>query len=169
MRKFISLFLVLFLFSALVKPQQARAEIPPKAKAFLTMAGYGAGGGALLGFATMAFGNSSRAIAQGASLGLYAGIIFGTYVLVSHYQKQTGTYDDNSSPYQDSNDVYGDEYNSEEGGGSDSDSGSKRGGFFDRFKAMQDPNYNQNFTFESEKHRGPQLPPIHIDILNYHF
>ena len=67
-------------------PNRAQAEIPPKAKAFLVVTGYGTVGGALLGFASMAFGTNSRAIAQGASLGLYAGIIFGTYVLVSHHR-----------------------------------------------------------------------------------
>lgn len=73
----------IFLFTAMPKPS-AQAQIPPKAKAFMVVTGYGTVGGALLGFASMAFGTNSRAIAQGASLGLYAGIIFGTYVLVSH-------------------------------------------------------------------------------------
>ncbi|MBA2403875.1 MAG: hypothetical protein H0V66_03815, partial [Bdellovibrionales bacterium] len=112
MRKFLSLFLALFITLAVVKPQTAQAEMPAKAKAILTMAAYGTAGGALLGFATMAFGNSSRAVAQGASLGLYAGLIFGAYVLVSHHQKTVGSYEDDSSPYKNSSDVYGDEYNS---------------------------------------------------------
>ena len=162
--------MIFFFILVSFRPQEARAEVPVKAKAFLTMAGYGAGGGALLGFATMAFGNSSRAIAQGSSLGLYAGIIFGAYVLVSHYQKQVGTYDDNSSPYQESNDVYGDEYNSQEGGGdADSGSNSKRGGFFDRFQLMQEHMHNQSFTFQSEKRKGSSLPPIHMNLIEYHF
>ena len=67
-----------------VSPTTARAEIPAKAKAFLVVSAYGTVGGALLGFATMAYGTNSRAIAQGASLGLYAGLIFGAYVLASH-------------------------------------------------------------------------------------
>lgn len=167
MRKFISLFIVLFLTLSVFRPQEARAEMPAKARAFLTMAGYGAGGGALLGVATMAFGNSTRAVAQGASLGLYAGLIFGSYVLISHYQKQSGNYDDNSSPYQESNDIYGDEYNSEEGGGEDS--GSSRGGFFDRFQVMQEHVLNQSFTFESEKRKGKSLPPIQLNLFQYNF
>ena len=60
----------------------------PKGKAFMIICTYGTVGGALLGFATMAFGTNSRAIAQGASLGLYAGIAFGSYVVSSH--RKTG-------------------------------------------------------------------------------
>jgi hypothetical protein len=169
MRKFLCSFIVFFLITSILRPDDARAELPAKAKAFLTMAGYGAGGGALLGVATMAFGNSTRAVAQGASLGLYAGLLFGSYVLISHYQKQSGNYDDNSSPYQESSDIYGDEYNSEEGGGGEDDSGSRRGGFFDRFQVMQEHVLNQSFTFESEKRKGKSLPPIQLNLFQYSF
>jgi hypothetical protein len=167
MRKILSFTLLLTLSLALLKPQEARAEIPVKARAFLTITGYGAAGGALLGLATMAFGNSSRAVAQGASLGLYAGLLFGTYVLVSHHQKQFGSYDDNSSPYQESSDIYGEEYNSEEGGG-DSEDSTKRGGFFDRFQLMQEHVHNQSFTFDSQK-RKSALPPIQVNLLQLQF
>lgn len=167
MRKFLSLFLVLFITLAVVKPQNARAEMPVKAKAFLTITTYGAAGGALLGLATMAFGNSSRAVAQGASLGLYAGLLFGTYVLVSHHQKSMGSYDD-SSPYQESNDIYGDEYNSQEGGGEEGSEETKRGGFFDRFQVMQEHMHNQSFTFQSEKKKN-SMPPIQMNIIQYNF
>ena len=111
MKKLLTLFLALTLSTSILVPSRAQADIPAKAKAFLTISGYGAAGGALLGFASMAFGTNSRAIAQGASLGLYAGILFGTYVLVSHHQIRYGTYDDSSSPYTESKDVYGDGYN----------------------------------------------------------
>lgn len=169
MRKLLSLFLVFFLTLAVLKPQDAHAEMPAKAKAILTMAGYGVAGGALLGFASMAFGNTSRAVAQGASLGLYAGLIFGAYVLIAHHQKQVGSYQDDSSPYKDSNDVYGDEYDAEEGGESNPDDRSKRGGFFDRFQVMQEHVANQSFTFDSEKKKGGSLPPIQMNIFQYNF
>lgn len=169
MRKSFSLFLALFLTLAVVSPQKAQAEVPVKAKAFLTIAGYGAAGGALLGLATMAFGSNSSAVAKGASLGLYAGLLFGAYVLVAHHQRQTGAYDDNSSPYQESSDVYGDEYNSEEGGSSDSEGSQKSGGFFDRFQIMQEHMYNQSFTFDSQKRKGASLPPIQMNIIQYNF
>jgi len=77
------LILVLFIIGTLINPSKSYA-LDPKAKAFGVMCGYGTVGGALLGFASMAFGANSRAIAQGASLGLYAGIIFGAYVLTSY-------------------------------------------------------------------------------------
>ena len=169
MRKFISLFLVFFITFAVVRPQTARAEIPAKAKAIITMSVYGSAGGALLGLATMAFGNSSRAVSQGASLGLYAGLIFGAYVLISHHNKTVGNYDDDSSPYQQSTDVYGDEYAPEDGGESNPDDRSKRGGFFDRFEIMQEHVRNQSFTFDSVKNKGGNLPPIQMNILNLNF
>lgn len=168
MRKITCLLLASFITLAVLKPQTAHAEIPVKAKAVLTMAGYGVASGALLGFASMAFGQSSRAVAQGASLGLYAGLLFGAYILVSHHQKQFGSYDDNSSPYQESTDVYGDEYNSEEGGSSRDDR-SKRGGFFDRFQVMQEHMQNQSFTFDSVKKKGSSMPPIQMNIFQYNF
>lgn len=157
MRKFIATFLVLLMTSSFVTANQARAEMPVKAKAFITILGYGTAGGAILGAASMAFGNSSRAIAQGASLGLYAGILFGTYVLVSHHQKRYGSYDDNSSPYKDSSDIYGDEYQEDEGGSNDGESSS---GFFDRFQVM-----HQKFQTKE----GGKLPPIHVNLLQYSF
>lgn len=157
MRKsFCTLLVVLFTLT-MIKPNEARAEIPVKAKAFMTISGYGAASGAMLGAASMAFGNSSRAIAQGASLGLYAGILFGTYVLVSHHNKRYGSYDDNSSPYRESSDIYGDDYQSDEGGGSGDN---RRGGFFDRFEVLQE---------KFNKKRGSDVPPLYMNFLNYNF
>lgn len=157
MRKLSSLFVVLFISLVLVMPNKAQAEVPVKAKAFMTIVGYGTAGGALLGAASMAFGTSTRAVAQGASLGLYAGILFGTYVLVSHHNKRYGSYDDNSSPYKESSDIYSDEYDSE-GGGGQSDGGS---GFFNRFESM-------NVKFQG-KQKGGNIPPIHLNILQLQF
>lgn len=167
MKKTICIVLVVLFTAIVLKPNEARAEMPIKAKAFLTIAGYGTAGGALVGAASMAFGTSSRAVAQGASLGLYAGILFGTYVLVSHHNKRYGSYDDNASPYQDSSDIYGNDYQDGEGGG-DSDSESSGGGFFDRFKVLQEKFHNQSFSL-GDKKRGGNLPPLHINLLQYHF
>lgn len=166
MRKYLSYLFVIVFTLSLAMPQKAQAEMPAKAKAFLTIVGYGAAGGAILGAATMAFGNSSRAIAQGASLGLYAGIIFGSYVLISHHQRRYGTYERDSAPYQDSSDIYGDDYQSDEGG---SGRGSSRGGFFDRFQVMQEQFHNQSFTFDSAKKKGGQMPPLQVNLLQYNF
>ena len=75
---------------ALLAPQKLRAEMGPKSKAVVSTALYGAGGGLLLGFASLAFYRRPRNVAQGASLGLYAGILFGSYVVTSHKLKMRG-------------------------------------------------------------------------------
>jgi hypothetical protein len=92
------LLLALFICTSLLTPKNSYA-LDAKAKAFAVICGYGTVGGALLGFASMAFGSNSRAIAQGASLGLYAGIIFGTYVLTSYKDPNAEEpYDDPYAP-----------------------------------------------------------------------
>ena len=118
----------------------------------------------MLGMASMAFGTTSRAIAQGASLGLYAGIIFGTYVLVSHHQKRQGSYEDKSSPYQNSSDVYGDEYQEDEGGGG---SGSEDG-LFNRIQTLEERFHQKTFAF-GIKRPGGHLPPVRVNLLEIQF
>ena len=61
-----------------------------KMKALGMIALYGTIGGALLGTASLAFGTKPRAIFQGASLGLYAGLIFGSYIVISHSLREKG-------------------------------------------------------------------------------
>lgn len=158
MKKIFSAFLIVLTFS-LLSPEKAQAQIPVKAKAFLTIVGYGTAGGAILGAATLAFGNSTRAVAQGASLGLYAGLIFGTYVLVSHSQGRQGSYSDDSSPYKESSDIYGDEYNSEEGGENREEK--PRQGFFNRIEHMH--------TKFAPKEKGGNLPPLYLNLFQYNF
>jgi hypothetical protein len=158
MKKHSSILLTLLVTLFLSFSPKAQADMPVKAKAFLTIVGYGAGGGAILGAASMAFGGSTRAIAQGASLGLYAGIIFGTYVLVSHHNKRYGNYDDNSSPYKDSSDIYGDDYQEGSGGGSDGQSDNS-GSFFNRMDAL---NHKM-----AQKTGG--IPPISMNLLQLQF
>lgn len=168
MRKNICTFFALLFVLSFVRPEAARAEIPVKAKAFLTIVGYGTAGGAILGAASMAFGTNSRAIPQGASLGLYAGILFGTYVLVSHHNKRYGSYDDNNSPYSESSDIYGDEYQDGDGGGGDDGSEAKSGGFFDRFQVIQEKFHGNAFSL-GDKKRGSTLPPLHLNLFHYNF
>lgn len=88
----------------------SQAALDPKIKMVATMAGYGVVGGALLGTATLAFGAGGRSIAKGASLGLYAGLIFGGYILFNYEMKKRGYgqekpeadyYPESSSPYED--------------------------------------------------------------------
>ncbi len=157
--------LLLTVFTLTLMPLKARAELPPRAKAFLMVSGYGAASGALLGLASMAFGTSSRAIAQGASLGLYAGILFGTYVIVSHHQRsQRGSYD-NSTPYNEGADDYGDygEEKSEE---------SSQGGFFDssyRVEQMGEVLAVATDYRSMETKKGSPLPPLQLNFFSYQF
>ena len=68
-----------------MRPIDSKAfEIDPRVKTFLIMNAYGAVGGLLLGGATLAFDAPGRAPFIGASLGLYAGLIFGSYVVITH-------------------------------------------------------------------------------------
>lgn len=79
--------LIIFLF-ALGTTVPAKAEMDVRIKALGAMALYGTVGGALLGTASLAFGADGRSVAKGASLGLYAGLLFGSYVVLSHaYRK----------------------------------------------------------------------------------
>ncbi len=93
-------------FTILISSNAYSAD--PRLKVVATMAGYGVVGGALLGTASLAFGANGRSIAKGASLGLYAGLLFGAYVVTSYELKKRGYgnesrddyYPDSSSPYE---------------------------------------------------------------------
>lgn len=107
-------FLVVIAMTGIVFSRPAQAQMDSRVKALGTMALYGTVGGALLGTASLAFGTSGRAPAVGASLGLYAGILFGSYVVASHYYKrnyrpspQENYYPETNSPYEESsNNIY---------------------------------------------------------------
>jgi len=100
---------IIIIYFSLFSISQTRAEMDPRAKAIGTMAIYGTVGGALLGTATLAFDAGGRSVAKGASLGLYAGLLFGSYVVLSYaYRKhqqenprpQENYYPDTGSPYE---------------------------------------------------------------------
>ena len=86
----------------------SHASVDPKLKMVVPMASYGVVGGALLGTASLAFGSGGRSIAKGASLGLYAGIIFGSYIILNYEMKKRGYgveskgdyYPESSGPYE---------------------------------------------------------------------
>ncbi len=86
----------------------SEAAMNPKLKMVGTMAGYGVVGGALLGTASLAFGAGGRSIAKGASIGLYAGILLGGYIILNYEMKKRGYgiesrgdyYPDSSSQYE---------------------------------------------------------------------
>ena len=84
-------------FTLLFSPSSFAMD--PKLKMMATMAGYGVVGGALLGTATLAFGAGGRSIAKGASLGLYAGLLFGGYILMNYELKKRGYGQEQKSDY----------------------------------------------------------------------
>lgn len=79
-------------------PIEEAKAIDPRVKAIGTMAVYGTASGLLLGAASYAFDAPGRAWAVGASLGLYAGLLFGAYVVSSHHYKK---YKNNNPNYED--------------------------------------------------------------------
>lgn len=109
--------LAICIFLGTTYSPEAKA-IEPKVKAVLTMAAYGTVGGALLGAASLAFDTGGRSVAIGASLGLYAGIIFGSFIVVSHkmkkYREQNPVPKDNYYPGTDGQSPY----ENDSGGGS---------------------------------------------------
>ena len=102
------LIIATFVCFTLLFSSVSNASLDPKLKMVVTMAGYGVVGGALLGTASMAFGSGGRSIAKGASLGLYAGIIFGSYIILNYEMKKRGYgveskgdyYPESSGPYE---------------------------------------------------------------------
>lgn len=77
------LFFVLLFSLALITPTHA-VTLERSFKTFGTSALWGTLGGALLGTASMAFGMNASAVAKGASLGLYAGLLYGGYLIVDY-------------------------------------------------------------------------------------
>jgi len=153
--------LALMIFVSLVIPtQHAKAEMNAKSKAFMVVTAYGTVSGALLGFASMAFGNNSRAIAQGASLGLYAGIIFGAYIVSSHNSGVPLEEDDSQG--------FGNEYPDEGGGFPQEDD---PGSFFGSPKRVIEINqkFVNNFAPVNEKRENKIIPPLYVNIVNMSF
>jgi hypothetical protein len=162
--------LIFSLMSQLTFAQENKGGMPPKTKAFLIVSGYGMAGGALLGLASMAFGEEARAIFQGASLGLYAGMLFGGYVILAHKYKNARpaqTYNDPITPYNPdapSESPYG--------GGFDG------GGFFDSAptpeeaqRVMQaEDDFNQSRKVRSilKEKEGSEFP-LYINLIRMNF
>lgn len=135
-----------------------------KAKALATMALYGTVGGAMLGTASMAFGTSERSIAVGASLGLYVGLIFGGYVVLTHAAKKHNWnfggpgqyYDDGASPYSE-----------------DTPAGDSGGSFFGGGAAQYRQikrDYQADQSFKKFYNKKTEEPPVfYMNLINYSF
>lgn len=164
------LIISLFIFAALITPTKKAQAVDPKGKAFLIICTYGTVSGALLGFATMAFGTNSRAIAQGASLGLYAGIAFGSYVIMSHKRslepEPEPEYNQGPPP------GFDDGQGGSGGGafGSPPPEDDQSGGFFgspQRFIQIHD-DMVYNYKLKNKKGRDFS-PPVYFNLLNATF
>ena len=92
-KKFIASLSIILLFT-----QSVSADMDPKVKAISSMAIYGTVGGALLGAAALAFDADGRSVAVGASVGLYLGLIFGGYVIGTHYMRKKQRLNPNPTP-----------------------------------------------------------------------
>ena len=165
MKKFIILTLLIVAF---VTPTQDAHALKPKAKAFAIICAYGTVGGALLGFASMAFGTDSRVIAQGASLGLYAGIAFGTYVITSHRNPNEPQVRDYPEPQ-----LPPPGYDPGFGGQSPGGFGApapreEPGGFFGSPQRMLEANEIEYSNFKPKKGRVESLP-IYFNLLDVKF
>ena len=157
----------------IVSPMKVHA-MDARAKALGSMALYGTVGGALLGAASLAFGTNGRAVAQGASLGLYGGIIFGSYVVISHSMKKNRYNAPRNTPV--NNNYYPDDvgtpYNGTApatGTGSDEDSWS----FYNRMDIMKE--YSMDFGLDMKSlerlqtKKGPESPVFFMNLVNYQF
>lgn len=158
------------------KPAHA---VDPKVKAILTMAAYGTVGGGLLGTASLAFGTGGRSPFIGMSLGLYAGLIFGSYVVVSHklqkYREQNpqpekNYYPDADSPYEEESSGGG--FGSWFGGGEDEEEGYEEEQYWRPQITMDNlgPNSHSNIKINNwvrsaRKHR----PVFYMNLMNYQF
>ncbi|MFZ4714847.1 MAG: hypothetical protein ACOYL6_14105 [Bacteriovoracaceae bacterium] len=152
-------FILCFVFTLGVMSYSKSAyALDSKIKVLASTSVYGASGGALLGFASMAFGTSARAIAKGASLGLYAGIIFGTYIIVSHYYRPQY-----ETPYEDSDSPY------ESGDGAPYDSKKS----LNAAPEEQQPQLHERaFQINEMKlnfKSSHQVPPMYLEIIRYTF
>ena len=120
----------------------------PKVKTIGLNAVYGSVGGALLGVSSLAFGAKGRVVAKGASLGLYFGLAFGVYVVMTHGQHYLYDGYDGGGAHVPNNNLY------EEGGG----------GWFRL----------ENESIEINNHRHPlkgisDKPDFYLNFFQYQF
>lgn len=162
MIRFLVLFLAFFVL-VLTPIKPAKAQSSAKSKAFLIVTAYGTALGALLGVASLAFDAKPRAVAQGASLGLYAGIIFGTYVITSAGKKNEiapGSYQDAITPYAEDVLPPSDEPYSENSGG----------GFFDTPQRSQTNTISfQDDMSQFQSKSSRNSVPLYFELMRMSF
>lgn len=158
-KSLIPLALVLGLFLA---PERARAQMDPRIKTLGVITAYGIVGGALLGTATLAFNTRGRSPFIGASLGLYAGLLFGGYIVAGHLYRRYRINNPTSREnyYPDTNSLYED---MGEGGG-----GFEGGNIYEYWHPITGPEYERKLRPLGRKFSRP-LPPLYIEVLNIQF
>jgi hypothetical protein len=167
---------VMLLISLSAPPAHAQAQttggVDPRIKALGLMAVYGAVGGFLLGTASLAFDTPGRSPFIGASLGLYAGMLFGGFIVVSHamkkYQMQNpgagedGYYPETpTSPYE--TPFSGGTYEGEEN--SEYSRQNLMNGHLEIYKSSLD--IKSNIRFPNNKDR--EHPAVYMPLLNISF
>jgi hypothetical protein len=166
-RKLLLIPLICFCFFATSVFNSAQA-INPKAKVMFSTGAYGLVGGALLGASTLAFGTNGRAVAQGASIGLWVGMLFGGYVILSHSMAKSKD-QQSDTPYG-GDDPYADPY----GGGERSGETPEVDGAGNPLERWNP--YQAMSEFQSESswaNRLPQQPvyksKFYMNVLNFSF
>jgi len=158
-------FLVFSFLLVFFTVNKAHAEMDPRAKALGSMALYGTIGGTLLGIAAQAFDvedSFGRSMAKGASLGLYTGLLFGSYVVISHYYRSKVLTD---PPPDDG----GDNYYPEEGGSPYEVDGGQANQRWNANWEMEDLRIN-DFKLKSIQQGALRVSPIfYLNLLNFQF
>lgn len=171
---FRTLFIALVLAFISVAPSQTAQAMDPKVKAVATMAAYGTVSGALLGAASLAFGTKGRSVAIGASVGLYAGLLFGTYVIVTHQMKQKGYFENPPATPNPENYYPGADQVTPYQPGFDGDGGG--GGLFDGFymrnlsmRQLEEQSYYERQELDRMISKRPDRPLLSFDLVRYQF
>ncbi len=166
-------FFALVLAILSVAPYRPAQAMDPKVKAVATMAAYGTVSGALLGAASLAFGTKGRSVAIGASVGLYAGLLFGTYVIVTHQMKQKGYFENpQTTPNPDNYYPGADQVTPYQPGFDGSGGGGLFDGFFMRnlsLKQMEEQSWYQRQELDRMISKRPDRPLLSFDLLRFQF
>lgn len=142
-------------------PSNLRAELDSRVKAVLMMAGYGTVGGGLLGISSaLAFETGWRSPFIGMSLGLYAGLLFGGYVVAGHAMKSRNWNSEEAE----------DEYYPS-GGGSTDGSGAAGAGYYQRMDPTMGTRSCMAFNHDCFARSKPKatMPPVYLNFFTYRF
>ena len=155
----VKLVLILSLSCTFLYSEKSQA-MDAKGGAILLMAGYGTIGGALLGTASLAFGSEGRTVAKGASIGLYCGLIFGGYIVLSHQLRQNRM--NNPEPVPETDETYDEE-------GVEGIFGYNPRKTLLDFKELSVASSNLKLSYLGGETQENSVPPLAINILSLEF